>query len=321
MERGYGTSGVCPLPNHCHGKNPNPNQFKISCKNGVWLFHCFSCHKGGDIVEFVKAMTGCDNESVSLWFWGHFGGRLQSIRSNSAKGHGNMQQGIADRPVKFNCGTPTELRPLAFRLQLDTSVPYLTERGLTSETIHRYGLGLCSRGVLQGYIAIPVYMHTQSAEENPVAYFGRWAGDDFDNAARPRYVWPKGFAKSHVVYGLREALSGPKNQPLIVVEGPFKVYHLFQAGFPRTVAVFGSSLSDEQARILTETGCPIILLFDGDEAGQAGMRAAAEKVTGSTFTRTVVLSDGKAPDDLSADELRRLFSFVDAKRPTKTEYS
>ena len=56
------------------------------------------------------------------------------------------------------------------------------------------------------------------------------------------------------------------------------VYHLFQAGFPNTVAIFGSALSDEQAEILIATGRPIILLFDGDDAGRSGMESAASWV-------------------------------------------
>ena len=206
---------------------------------------------------------------------------------------------------------PEELKPLPFCLQLDNSVVYLKERGLCSETIHRYGLGLCSRGVLEGYIAIPIYTQTQSAEENPIAYLGRWPAEDFDEAAgRPRYLWPKGFTKNRVVYGLREALAGPKNRPLIVVEGPFNVYHLFQAGFTNTVAVFGSTLSDEQARILIKTGRPIVLFFDGDEAGQAGMQLAARKLIVSAFVRILILDDNKAPDDLSVKELNSILSFI-----------
>ena len=67
------------------------------------------------------------------------------------------------------------LEPIYERDFLDCS--YLRERGLTAETIQRYGLGLCRRGVLKGYVAIPVYRWPRAAGENPVAYLGRWPGE------------------------------------------------------------------------------------------------------------------------------------------------
>ena len=41
--RQHGTTlvGQCPLPSHAHGPHPNHQQFKINCKGGVWLWHCF----------------------------------------------------------------------------------------------------------------------------------------------------------------------------------------------------------------------------------------------------------------------------------------
>ncbi len=97
-------------------------------------------------------------------------------------------------------------------------------------------------------------------------------------------------------------------RPLIVVEGPFKVFHLFQAGFPQTVATFGASVSDEQVAILAATRRPLILLFDGDDAGQTGMQSAAERLIAQTAVRMVKLPTGKHPDDLSAAELTQILS-------------
>jgi DNA primase len=331
--KGDTLSGLCPLPSHQHGPRPNPEQFKVNEKDGVFLWHCFGdCQRGGDVVEFVKAMTGYDNAHVRFWFAEKFGERLTGKKSNGKKGKadadekGDKQKAAAESPApvkeaeetgeKFadeqpKAESPAELKPLSFHLRLDPDVPYLKERRLTPETIQRYGLGLCNRGVLKGYIAIPIYGHMQAAGENPLAYLGRWPGDDYDEAAgKPRYRWPDGFQKSRVVYGLREMPRSAESVPLIVVEGAFKVYHLVQAGFASTVAVMGSSLSDEQAAILVATGRPIILFFDGNEAGQTGMRLAAAKLIRRAFVRVVSLPDAKEPDDLSAEELDDVLSFI-----------
>jgi DNA primase len=312
-------TGVCPLPAHKHGPCPNTEQFKISVKKNLWK--CFGdCDKGGDIISLVKEYMGYDDAHVRFYFSEHFGDRLRLSKPNGVRNNESATNSTKDDTETVK--QPTQdgslrqeasqsqskpIKPLRFRLNLNTNVPYLHERGLTDETIMRYGLGLCNRGVLKSYIAIPVYGHPHEPGTNPLAYLGRWPGDDFDETAgHPRYKWPEGFPKSQIVYGLAEALENCDGKPLIVVEGPFKVYHLFQAGFPNTVATFGSSLSDEQSMILVATGRPIILMYDGDEAGRTGMRMAAGKLITKTFVRVVKLPDGTEPDDLSAEHLRTI---------------
>ena len=309
-------AGVCPLPSHQHGPSPNEEQFKINRKKGVWLWHCFGdCQKGGDVIELVKEMTGFDHAHVRFWFAEHFGDRLTLIKPRSSKNaskkatSGKQSKPKESPSPKETASDPSEepapLKRLRFQLNLDPSVPYLRDRGLSDKTIERYGLGLCRRGVLKDYVAIPVHDYPRPEGNEPVAYLGRWPGDDHDGSGgRPRYKWPDGFPKSRVVYGLHEALTDTNGKPLVVVEGPFKVFHLVQSGFPNAVAVFGSSLSDVQAAILAETSRPIVLMFDGNEAGQAGMRIAAGKLITRAFVRVVKLPDGREPDDLVADELR-----------------
>ncbi len=71
-----------------------------------------------------------------------------------------------------------------------------------------------------------------------------------------------------------------------------------------------SSLSDEQADILVSCGRPIVLMFDGNTAGYAGMRTAAAKLITRTWVRVVKLDDGVEPDQLSGEQLDRLIGFA-----------
>lgn len=324
QKRGESLIGVCPLPTHQHGPQPNPDQFRIDLKDGVWLWHCFGdCQRGGDVVEFVKGMTGYGDAHVRLWIAEHFGDRLTAGRPKAYEKRTPAKDSsretadeVPQTPPPASDENLSEhivgngrqpLKPLRFRLQLDPSVPYLQMRGVKPETIARFGIGLCQRGMLKGYVAIPV--HDFPAADTPVAYLGRWPGEEYDeNAGRPRYKWPKDFEKSRVVYGLQEALDGTEGKPLIVVEGPFSVYHLVQCGFPNSVAIFGSSLSDDQATILASTGRPIILMFDGEEGAERGMAQAAAKLIRRAFVTVVSLRTDCEPDDLSASELQRVLS-------------
>lgn len=324
-------TGVCPLPGHKHGPSPNSEQFKINCKKEIWLWHCFGdCQRGGDVVEFVKEMTGYDNTHVRFWFAEKFGDRLQ-LQQEKKRGRNSAPTAEATPPKDEACANPGKelsqqasststtaslsdstptLKSLRFRLNLDPDVPYLRQRGLTPETIRRFGLGLCKKGVLQGYVAIPLYDHPRAPDENPIGYLGRWPGEDFDRddqaGRRPRYKFPPDFPRNRIVYGLSEALQTPNIRPLVIVEGPFKLYHLVQSGFENTVATFGASLSDEQAAILARTGRQLILMFDGDEAGQKGMRIAAGKLITQAFVRVVRLTAGIELDFLGPDELQKV---------------
>lgn len=309
-------TGVCPLPQHQHGPQPNRQQFKADAKKGRWLYKCFGdCamhdHGGGDVIAFVKAMTQTDDAHVRFWFAERFSDRLtlkKNGRANeTATTEQEPEQATSDPPT-----TPTEVKPLRFYLNLDGKSTYLQERGVTASTIERYGIGLCTKGVLNGYVAMPVYRWPkESADENPVGYVGRWPGDDWNDDDRPRYKIPGGFEVSRVVYGLEQALAeGNEQTPLLVVEGPFKVFHLVQYGFPNCISTFTSSLSEEHAEILVSTGRPIVLLFDGNEAGYAGMRTAAAKLITRTFVRVVKLDAGVEPDHLSGEQLDALIGFA-----------
>lgn len=323
-------TGVCPLPSHQHGPHPNAEQFKINQRDGLWLWHCFGdCQRGGDVIEFVKAMTGYDDAHVRFWFAEKFADRL-TLQQHRAAAHKTSQTSETSEtpktttaiaiPTKDSSQEPSAippampavappLKPLRFFLSLNPDVPYLFERGLKPDTIRRFGIGLCRKGLLAGYVAIPVYDYPRTAGTNPVGYLGRWPGEPSaldDQNEPPRYKFPESFPRNRVIYGLAEALDDCEGRPLIVVEGPFKVYHLFQAGFPNSVATFGASISDEQVAILVSTGRPLILLSDGDDAGQAGMQSAAERLVSQAFVRVVRLQPGEHPDHLSPAELRRI---------------
>lgn len=314
--------GICPLPSHPTGPNRNDTQFTMDTNKGVWLYRCWGdCQRAGDVIDFAKAMTGYDDKKIRFWFAEHFADRLSLTKPKATPPAPTKK--VCDAPAKDTSQTaakstpsvanppskPQPLTPLRWFYDLQQeNVEYLQRRGVTPAIIKKYGIGLCAKPgkYLTGYIAIPLYGHPHPRRANPYAYLGRWAGEPDDE--HPRFKLPEGFPKSQIVYGLSQALAGDRTKPIIVVEGPFAVYHLVQCGYPHTVAVFGSSMSDEQAAILHRTGRPIVLCFDGDEAGLNGMRHAAAKLITKphSFVNVVKLPEGKQPGDLSAEQLREV---------------
>ena len=309
-------SGICPSKSHAHGPRPNPQQFKANKNSqGLWLWHCFGCKAGGDVVELVKKVTGYDNSHVRFFFHDHFQQRLGCTKKNDSM---SVEKDTAREASKDTTqaapltpsNLPTDLpaiKPLRFRLNLDGNVPYLRERGVNPETIERYGIGLCSRGLLKGYVAMPVF--GEADDDNPVAYIGRWPGSDFDEAkGHPRYKFPEEFPRNRVLYGYNVAARSPTASPIVLVEGPFSCFHLAQSGIASVVAALGSSLSDEQAILLARLRRPVVILFDGDDAGRRGTQAAIEKLAPLAFVRSVALEDGQQPTDLSAENIQRLLA-------------
>jgi len=119
---------------------------------------------------------------------------------------------------------------LTFKLKnLDPKSPYLKEKGLKKETIKEFGLGYCKRGLLKGRIAIPI--HNERGEL--IAYVGRYPGDPPEGESK--YVFPLNFKKSYVIFNLNRLKNKNKEKELILVEGFFDVFNLWQAGFKNVV--------------------------------------------------------------------------------------
>ena len=325
-KRGPTLSGICPAKDHLHGPSPNNQQWKGDCEKSEWYCHG-DCKRGGDVVELAKAVLGLDNEHIRFFFWESFSDKLSlgkpsGKRSATERAHEETDQSSsppADSKSTVDMADQSEQikqpEPLKFylRLDLEGAMPYLKERGISAVTAERFGAGLCKPGRrrrhFDGYICLPAYRFPKTSDdENPIGYVGRWPGEDFDpDQDRPRYK--VGFEASQCVFGLERALGGSDDQPLIVVEGPLTVLYLAENGFPNAVSCLTSSVSEEQAAILSQTGRSIILFFDGDTAGVEGMRRAAARLIIRCFVRVARLPEHKEPDDCSRDELQRLLTF------------
>jgi len=299
-----GNNLVGPCPIH---KGTNQTQFHVSLtKNN---FNCFGdCHAGGNVIDLVVMMEGMDKESMedvrkaALMMQEWFG--IEEKRPSKAETEtvAEEEQRVREEPAKEK---KEELinPPLKFALKnLDLNHPYLIERGLTKETIETFGAGYCTKGIMAGRIAIPI--HNENGEL--VAYIGRWPGEPPES--EPRYKMPSGFHKSLVVFNLHRVRDLAKEKGLIVVEGFFDCMRVWQAGFQNVVALMGSSLSDEQERLIVDAVGPngkVALMFDEDDAGWAGREDALNRLASRVYVKVPGLGDeGLQPDSLSEEEIR-----------------
>jgi DNA primase len=277
--------GRCPI-------HQGQGQDAFHANFGQNVFHCFACGAGGNVLDLVAAMEGCSIREAAL--------RLRASRiSGSAAASQPEQRQLVTKKRTINS-------PLSFSLTLDRRHSYLTRRGIDAATADRFGVGYYSGGgLMSGRIAIPI--HDEHGQL--VAYCGR----AIDGAA-PRYRFPAGFQKSHVLFNYHRALEASSNS-LIVVEGFFDCMRVHRAGFPCVVALMGARLSRAQRDLVTDRFSSVVLLLDGDQTGRTATAQIASDLAPACSVTELLLTPSVQPDQMSAEQIRQVLTGVARRQP------
>jgi len=135
----------------------------------------------------------------------------------------------------------------------------------------------------------------------PIAFGGR----KLDPEQEPKYLnSPESpvFHKSRALFGIHRAKRAIVEQKqAIVTEGYTDVIACHRAGFTNSVATLGTALTREHARVLRRMADTVVLLFDGDEAGQK----AADRALEVFFSESIDIKICVLPDNLDPDDLLR----------------
>jgi DNA primase len=268
---------------------------------GVWACRSQSCiaarrgKTGGNALDFVATMEGCSVRDAAVriaeWFGvqSREGGR-EGRPESPARGKELVSKERSDR-----AGESGGNKPLTFALQkVDSTDPYLEERGILLDVARTFGVGLFSgRGSMHGRVVIPIH----NGKGELVAYAGRSI-----DGTEPRYKFPAGFHKSVELFNLHRVIG---ETSVVLVEGFFDCMKVVQAGFP-CVALMGSMMSATQEEFLRAFAC-VVLMLDGDEAGRSATGEIAERLSDSVFqVKIIELDDGIQPDQLSNNEIQAL---------------
>lgn len=307
---GDSLSGPCPVHN-----GDNSTQFRVSLVKNIW--NCFgSCKKGGNVLDFIAQMESVSIHAAALkaieWFALDRGSLTVKSKEEEVPSP-NATKSESSPPLKPapEKSTPKETvtvnPPLKFSLiKLEKEHPYLTERGLTSETIADFGLGFCAKGMMSGRIAIPI----RNLEGAVVAYAGRFPG--VPPADTPKYKLPPGFRKSLEIFNIDRAVQVSKDKPLVVVEGFLDCMKLHQQGARKVVGLMGSTMSQAQEELIrkcTDCNSRVILILDEDEAGRAGREDIAVRLAKFVFVKIHVFGkEGQQPEHLSVKEMAALLA-------------
>lgn len=295
----------------------------FSVNPSLGLYHCFGCHKGGDVISFVRETQGLDFAGAIEWLGERFRVELEyedvSPEQAAKRNRRARLQDLLDDAASYYERALWETEVGSFARD------YLKGRGFSEEIAREFRLGLSLSG---NSLARKAMAKGFTRDELISAGLMRPRGEDYfqrrlmfpltdargrvlgfqarklhdDDPLTGKYVNTQEselFHKSAVVYGLDKARSAiAKQDRACVVEGNADVIALRQAGFEPVVACMGTSLTEQQLRELGRLTKRLWLAFDGDAAGESAALRGMELAVKQQFDVNVVaLPVGVDPAD------------------------
>jgi len=290
-------------------------------------YHCFGCGAHGDAIGFVMQSEGASFAEAVERLAGEAGLEVPKPSAEAAEAE-RRRLNLAGVLEAAQSGFHRKL----FLPQGRHALAYLRGRGLSEDTIRRFGLGWSGegRGALLADLGREGITQEQLLDAGLVrrddetgrtfdlffnrvmfpicdrrgrviSFGGRTLGD-----GQPKYVnGPETalFAKRRTLYGLDQAREAVRSgAALVVVEGYMDVIALAQAGLGGAVAPLGTAVTEEQLEELWRLAPAPVLCFDGDAAGSRAAARAADLalplLAPQRTLRLARLPAGEDPDTL-----------------------
>ena len=306
--------GLCPF----HGEKTA--SFSVAPDKG--MYYCFGCHKGGGVINFQMEIEGLsypdavralakragmtvpeDEQYQSRYchqerLWAihkeaarFFHGKLYAPEGkaalNYALGRG-MPKGIL---TKFGIGyAPDSWTDL---------VDALRKKGYTDEELKDSGLVTVSRkdGRLFDRFRDRLMFPIIDVRGNVIGFGGRIMKKDDEAAKYLNSPETLIFNKRKNLFALNIAKKS-KLGYLILVEGYMDAIALHQYGFDCAVASLGTALTEDGANLLSKYTDQVVLIYDGDNAGQnATKRAIPILEKAGLQVKVLQMRDAKDPDE------------------------
>ncbi|MGN1235487.1 MAG: DNA primase [Christensenellaceae bacterium] len=322
LEKRGGSYWAC-CPFH-HEKTPS---FAINASEQ--FYHCFGCGVSGDVIRFVQGIENLDFMDAVKLLAGRANMKLPESRLSDERAAQIKQR--RDRLLKILTETARFYRSNLGDGHADAHVQYILDRQMTPQTVRRFGLGasldfhslpaflqekgferqdildsgVCSEGrdgklidFQAGRLIYPII----SAMGDVIAFGGRLLEKKPDVAKYKNTRETVIFNKKKNLYNINLLKRLKMEQPLssvIMVEGYMDVISLYQAGFKNVVASMGTSLTQDQARLLKRYCSKTYISYDGDAAGQkAAIRGLEIMQSEGVAVKVVPLPEGLDPDDV-----------------------
>jgi len=326
--------GLCPFHSE---RTPS-----FSVNQEKQIFHCFGCGKGGGVINFIMEVEGLSFQDAVQFLAKRAGmqlpddgtpdevrnkrARILSLNKDAAK----YYYSILSSPEGRNAVSYMQTRKIdhqtAVRFGLgaapdgwDYLLRAMKAKGYSEQEL--FEAGLIKRGKNNGFydtfrnrLMFPVI----DVRGSVLGFSGRILGD-----GEPKYLNSPDtpvFNKSKNLFGINLAKKN-KDGPFILCEGNVDVVSLHQAGFSGAVASLGTSLTPDQARLLSRYTDKIILAYDGDAAGiKAAKRAIGIFEQTGIQVRVLRITGAKDPDEYIKTYGAAAFANLLEGSPNQLEY-
>lgn len=314
QRKGSSYFGLCPFHNE---KTPS-----FSVSPAKQMYYCFGCGAGGNVFTFIMEYENFSFGEALKFLADRAGVELPQIEySKEAQEQANQRNSLLEIQKAAASYFYYNLR----RENGKTAYQYLKNRGLSDETMQKFGLGYSDkysddlyqylkkqgysdelllesglfnvderRGVSDKFwnrVIFPI----MDVNSRVIGFGGRVMGE-----GTPKYLnspETKIFDKSRNLYGLHIARTSRKKQ-LIICEGYMDVISMHQAGFTNAVASLGTALTSGHASLLKRYTDEVLLLYDSDEAGvRAALRGIPILRSAGVRSKVVNLKPYKDPDE------------------------
>lgn len=317
--RGQNYWACCPFH---HEKTPS-----FSINGADQFYHCFGCGESGDVIKLVCAMENiefidavkllAERANLTLPETG-----FDTQKTVEAKRKRDEILKILNDTAHFYLNNLNSGKA-------DEHIEYILKRGISSAMVRAFGIGASLN-----FADLPKYLMNKGYSRRDIVDSG--AVNDVDgrltDAQGGRLIIPiisamgevigfggralkkvdfgkykntkdtEVFNKRKTLYNLNLLKKLRKTQTInsvIVVEGYMDTISLYQAGFKNVVASMGTSLTQEQARLIKRYSDNVYISYDGDGAGQkANLRGLEILKDNGLNVKVVPLPEGLDPDDV-----------------------
>ncbi len=331
-KKGANYFGLCPF----HGEKTA----SFSVAPGKQIFYCFGCGKGGDALRFLMDYENITFQEALKRLADQVG---YTLPESGPEGTGQRK----DRDIRGQLLEINKAAALYFYGALKTKagelgLRYLRGRALRDDTITHWGLGYAdqNRDGLYQYLRQKGFSDALLRESGLFSFSERGVYDKFFNRVmfpimdynnrvigfggrvmgdgEPKYLnspETKLFDKSRNLFGLNFARKARKPY-MILCEGYMDVISMHQAGFQCAVASLGTSLTENQARLLKRYVNEVLLTYDSDNAGVKAARRAIPILRAAGITSKVInVKPHKDPDEfIKAEGAEKFQERIDEAR-------
>ena len=313
QKKGSNYFGLCPFH---HEKSPS-----FSVSQSKQMYHCFGCGVSGNVFTFVMEYENYTfREAVEL-LADRSGVKLPKMEySKEAKAQADLRAAL----LEINKMAANYFYYQLKQPQGQQGCQYLMGRGLTEQTIRRFGLGYSNKtsNDLYQFLRSKGYEDSILKETGLVTIEERGARDKFWNRVmfpimdvnnrvigfggrvmgdgEPKYLnspETKLFDKSRNLYGLNYARLS-REKFILLCEGYMDVIAMHQAGFSNAVASLGTAFTSQHAALLKRYTDQVVLTYDSDGAGvKAALRAIPILKSVGMSVRVLNMRPYKDPDE------------------------